>query len=130
MNKLLATFVIFAIIVVVAGEEKYTTKYDNINIDEILNNKRLLRGYSNCLLEKAACSPDGAELKKVLPDAIETNCEKCSERQRDASRTILRHLINKEPAIWNELEEKYDPQATYRRKYKEEAAKQGIHFDV
>jgi hypothetical protein len=42
-------------------EEKY--KYDNLNIEEILGNKRLLQAYVNCVLDKGKCSPEGKELK-------------------------------------------------------------------
>jgi len=44
-------------------EEKYTTKYDNINIDEILASERLLGNYIKCLLDQGRCSPEGTELK-------------------------------------------------------------------
>jgi hypothetical protein len=44
-------------------DEKYTTKYDNINLDEILQSDRLLDNYIKCLLEKGKCSPEGTELK-------------------------------------------------------------------
>ncbi|KRT85071.1 hypothetical protein AMK59_2663 [Oryctes borbonicus] len=117
---------VLSVIAIAIAEEKYTTKYDNINIQEILNNKRLLKGYTNCLLEKGPCAPDAAELKRVLPDALQTNCSKCSEKQRTGAREILTHLINNEPEIWNELEEKYDPDGIYRGQYKELANKDGI----
>lgn len=45
------------------AEEKYTDKYDNIDLDEILSNKRLLMAYVNCVLDKGKCSPEGKELK-------------------------------------------------------------------
>jgi hypothetical protein len=44
-------------------DEKYTTKYDNINLDEILQSDRLLDNYIKCLLEKGKCTPEGTELK-------------------------------------------------------------------
>jgi hypothetical protein len=44
-------------------DEKYTTKYDNINLDEILDSDRLLDNYIRCLLEKGKCTPEGIELK-------------------------------------------------------------------
>jgi hypothetical protein len=47
----------------VRRDEKYTTKYDNINIDEILASDRLVDNYVKCLLDKGRCSPEGAELK-------------------------------------------------------------------
>ena len=44
-------------------QDKYTSKYDNINIDSILNNPRILRNYIQCLLDKGPCTNEGRELK-------------------------------------------------------------------
>lgn len=55
--------VLVGVVAVALAEDKYTTKYDNVDLDEILQNKRLLKNYVNCLLEKGNCTPDGQELK-------------------------------------------------------------------
>ena len=47
----------------IAEEEKYTTKYDNVNYEEIIHSERLLQNYVNCLLDKGKCTPDANELK-------------------------------------------------------------------
>lgn len=47
----------------VFAEDKYTTKYDGIDIDLVLNNERLLNGYVNCLLDRGSCTADATELK-------------------------------------------------------------------
>ncbi|KAF2905768.1 hypothetical protein ILUMI_00408, partial [Ignelater luminosus] len=67
---------------VFAAEDRYTTKYDSINIDEILDNKRLLQGYIKCLMETGKCNEEGQTLKEVIPDALITACKKCSETQQ------------------------------------------------
>ncbi|GJQ66509.1 hypothetical protein Trydic_g4500 [Trypoxylus dichotomus] len=123
---ILLGFLAVVTIAVARPDDKYTTKYDNVDLNEILKNKRLLKGYVFCLLDKGPCSPDGTELKKVLPDAIETECSKCSEKQSDGSRTVLRHLIDHEPEYYSELEKKYDPKGEYKIKYREQAKKEGI----
>lgn len=41
----------------------YTNKYDNIDIDAVIANERLLKNYIGCLLENNPCTPDGKELK-------------------------------------------------------------------
>lgn len=74
---IVAIFVIFA--VVVQGQ-KYTTKYDNVNLDEILKSERLLNNYFKCLMETGKCTPDGNELKRTLPDALKTECSKCKSK--------------------------------------------------
>lgn len=43
--------------------KQYTTKYDNINLDEILNSKRLLSNYVKCLADNVGCTPQGKELR-------------------------------------------------------------------
>ncbi|XP_072390726.1 ejaculatory bulb-specific protein 3-like [Diabrotica undecimpunctata] len=103
----------------VSEKAKYTTKYDNVNLEEIVHNDRLLKNYVDCLMEKGNCSPDGLELKKNMPDAIETDCSKCSEKQKEGSEYIIRYLIDNKPEYWNPLQEKYDPSGTYKQRYLE-----------
>lgn len=49
--------------VLVSGQNKYTTKYDNVDVDKILSNDRVLTNYIKCLMEEGPCTPDGRELK-------------------------------------------------------------------
>lgn len=49
---------------VLAAPEKYTTKFDNVNIDEILNNDRLVNSYFKCLMDQGKCTPEGEEVKR------------------------------------------------------------------
>lgn len=41
----------------------YMTRWDKVNLNEILDSKRLLQHYFNCLMSKGPCPPDGMELK-------------------------------------------------------------------
>lgn len=41
----------------------YTTKYDYIDMKEIISNKRILDSYVDCLLDKGPCNAEGKELK-------------------------------------------------------------------
>lgn len=63
MKSCTLLLLVFAFSAVLADDPKYTTKYDNIDLDEIIKSDRLLKNYVNCLLEKGKCTPDGAELK-------------------------------------------------------------------
>ena len=47
----------------ISRDDKYTTKYDNINLDEILASERLVDNYLKCIMEQGKCTPDGAELR-------------------------------------------------------------------
>ncbi|EFA07564.2 chemosensory protein 5 isoform X1 [Tribolium castaneum] len=98
-------------------DDKYTTRYDNVDVDRILHSKRLLLNYINCLLEKGPCSPEGRELKKILPDALVTNCSKCSEVQKKQAGKILTFVLLNYRNEWNQLVAKYDPDGIYRKQY-------------
>ncbi|XP_046662390.1 ejaculatory bulb-specific protein 3-like [Homalodisca vitripennis] len=112
--------------VVAAPAEMYTTKFDNVDLQQILHNERLLLSYFNCLVDKGRCTPDGEELKKSLPDALQTACSKCSEKQKNGSEKVIRFLIEKKHSMYEELEKKYDPNGIYKARYRQDAQKQGI----
>nr|WJJ63299.1 chemosensory protein 14 [Pachyrhinus yasumatsui] len=124
----LAIFVFFALSTVaycIPGIQ-YTTKYDSIDLDAIIKNERLLRSYIDCMLEKKKCNKDGAELKRHIPEALENDCLKCSEVQRNGSRKILKHLVNNKREWFIELEAKYDSAHNYRERYDAEFKKAGV----
>lgn len=107
-------------------DNTYTTKYDNINIDDILKSDRLFNSYYRCLLDQGKCTPDARELKRVLPDALQTHCSKCTEQQRVGTERVVRYLIDKKPAQWETLRKKYDPDNVYATQYDAEARNLGI----
>nr|AIU68827.1 chemosensory protein [Chilo auricilius] len=111
---------------VLAEDEKYPSKYDNIDLDEILANKRLLTAYVNCIMERGKCSPEGKELKEHLVDVIETGCSKCTEAQEKGAYKVIEHLIQNELDTWHELTDKYDPSGKWRKKYEDRARANGI----
>ncbi|KOC61899.1 Ejaculatory bulb-specific protein 3 [Habropoda laboriosa] len=108
----------------VSSEEKYTTKYDDVNIDAVLNSERLLNAYVNCLMNRGACAPDAAELKKNLPDALEHECSACSEKQKEIADKLSHYLIDHREEDWSLLEAKYDSTGAYRQRYLEDRLKE------
>ncbi|XP_013105107.1 ejaculatory bulb-specific protein 3-like [Stomoxys calcitrans] len=110
----------------IADDTKYTTKYDNVDIDEILKSERLFKNYYNCLVDQGKCTPDGRELKTILPDALKTECSKCNENQKKGAEKVIRYIIDNKPEEWKTLQAKFDPDQVYYNKYKAEAEKRGI----
>ncbi|XP_047997152.1 ejaculatory bulb-specific protein 3-like [Leguminivora glycinivorella] len=111
-------FLVLLILAQSQGEEQtYTTKYDGIDLDEILASSRLLTGYVNCLLDLRPCTPDGKELKKNLPDAISSDCMKCTERQKEGADKVMHYIIDHRPDDWEKLEKKYNSDGSYKKKY-------------
>ncbi|EAT46836.1 AAEL001989-PA [Aedes aegypti] len=112
--------------VVAAQEATYNNRYDNIDVEEILKSDRLFKNYFNCLMDAGPCTPEGTDLKKYLPDALETGCTKCTEKQRDTGNKVIAWLIENRPMEWTMLKNKYDPENKLTERYRELAAKAGI----
>nr|AYP30836.1 CSP11 [Corythucha ciliata] len=115
-------FLLLAGIVAVAWsrpDSHYTDKWDHIDVEEVIESDKLLKGYVNCLMDRGRCTPDGKSLKETLPDALEKDCSKCTEIQKEKSDKVIKHLVNKRPDYWNELSSKYDPNHIYQDKYKD-----------
>ena len=120
--------VLCAVVVVAYAQEKYTDKYDNMNVDEILNNERLLNGYASCLLDKGPCTPEGTELKAHMIEAIETGCAKCTEKQEKTAAKIIKKLATEHLDIWKEFTAKYDPTGKWQNEYRERAKENGFEL--
>lgn len=131
MKYIALTFLAVAVALCAArpDEARYTTKYDSIDLDQILKSDRLFKNYFNCLMDKGKCTPDGSELKRVLPDALKTDCSKCSERQRDGTDRVIRYLSENKPSEWKALQDKYDPEHIFINKFRSEAESRGIKVE-
>lgn len=98
------------------AEEKYTTKFDNFDVEKVLNNNRILTSYIKCLLDEGNCTNEGRELRKVLPDALKTDCNKCTTIQKDRSEKVIRFLMKNRTTDFERLTAKYDPTGEYKKK--------------
>lgn len=67
-------------------QSSYTIKFDHINVQNILKRNRFIK----CLLDTVRYNPEGQELKKVLPDALKTNCEKCNKNRSRKSFSLCK----------------------------------------
>nr|ACZ58026.1 chemosensory protein 8 [Adelphocoris lineolatus] len=117
MDYKLSVMLLMGVLACAWAADKYTDKYDNIDIDEILNNERLYKKYFDCILGNGKCTPDGTELKETIPDALKTACAKCNDKQKAGVEKVLRHLLTKKAEDYKILEAKFDPEGVYRKKY-------------
>ncbi|BFG04436.1 ejaculatory bulb-specific protein 3 [Drosophila madeirensis] len=106
-----------------AAPDQYTNKFDSVDVDEVLTNNRVLNNYLKCLMEKGPCTPDGRELKRLLPDALQSDCSKCTAAQRRNSEKVINFLRVNKPGEWKLLLDKYDSKGIYRSKYEAAAKK-------
>ncbi|XP_071449626.1 ejaculatory bulb-specific protein 3-like [Hetaerina americana] len=113
----LAALLVCLVLGTVLADTRYTNKYDNVDIDRILSNARILNNYIKCLMDEGPCTAEGRELKRTLPDALQTECSKCSEKQKTTAEKVIKHLIDNRAKDWDRLLKKYDPTGEYKRKY-------------
>ncbi|CAK1584262.1 unnamed protein product [Parnassius mnemosyne] len=118
--NLLPIVVIVAAFTVVARADTYTDRYDSMNVDDVISNKRLLVAYIKCVMDNGRCTPEGKELKTHITDALQSGCAKCTQKQRHAIKKVIKHLIHNEKDYWSQLVDKYDPHRTYSRMYEKE----------
>lgn len=56
----------------------------------------------------------------TMPDAIQSECSKCTEKQKNGAEKVTHYLIDNKPEEWEHLAEIYDSDGEYKRKYLEE----------
>lgn len=52
----------------------------------------------------------------LLPDAIQSDCSKCSEVQKRNSKKVINFLRTRRPQDWKKLTDKYDPQGYFKKR--------------
>lgn len=76
-----AMVLLLGIVCTVVMAQKYPVKFDQVNIETVLSNDRVLSNYIKCLLDKGACTREGRELKSKCHFTINllnwTTCNEC-----------------------------------------------------
>lgn len=52
-----------------------------------------------------------------MVDAVQTECSKCSDKQKEGADKMMQYLIDNKPEYWKPLQEKYDETGGYRERY-------------
>lgn len=60
---------------------------------------------------------------EFLPDALKTNCSKCTQKQKDGGRKVIKFLVKNKPDVWEKILKKFDPEGIYTTKYAAEYQK-------
>lgn len=56
---------IVAIATIVAGDF-YSAKYDDFDVEPLLENDRILLSYTKCFLDQGPCTPDAKDFKSTI----------------------------------------------------------------
>ncbi|XP_073953359.1 uncharacterized protein [Choristoneura fumiferana] len=107
---------------------KYDKRYDYLSVDAILENKRLVRNYVDCLINAKPCTPEGKALKRILPEALRTKCIRCTESQKQTAVKVIRRVKTEYPEDWQKLASRWDPTGDFTRYFEEFLIKE--HFNT
>ncbi|XP_050464331.1 ejaculatory bulb-specific protein 3-like [Cataglyphis hispanica] len=109
--------ILASLMMILVTAEKYSRKYDEVDVDKILQSNRILNNYIRCLLDEGPCTAEGRALRKILPDALTTDCSKCNDDQKAVAEKVIHHLKTKRSKDWDRLVAKYDPHGEYKKSY-------------
>ncbi|KAK9891309.1 hypothetical protein WA026_013617 [Henosepilachna vigintioctopunctata] len=123
------TIVMAAISSVEPAPSKVSSRLKQVDIDTVLKSERLLNGYLKCLLENIKCTPEGTELRRVMPDLLAEECNECSEEQKEAGIRLVKYLAKEKKPDFKKLTDMYDSKRVYRTKYAKEIKEAGIELD-
>lgn len=56
------------------------------------------------------------KFSEVLPDALKTDCSKCTEVQKNRSEKVIRFLMKNRATDFDRLIAKFDPTGEYKKK--------------
>ncbi|XP_013187502.1 ejaculatory bulb-specific protein 3-like [Amyelois transitella] len=92
----------------------YSSRYDDFDVQPLLENDRILLSYTKCFLDQGPCTPEAKDFKKVIPEALETSCGKCTPKQKELIKKVIRAVMDSHPEAWDQLVDKYDKEKKYR----------------
>nr|QGN03661.1 putative chemosensory protein 12 [Conopomorpha sinensis]WGJ79144.1 chemosensory protein 5 [Conopomorpha sinensis] len=110
--------VLLTLLGLVAAVTCYDAAYENVDVDKIIADDALLTRYMNCMLDKGPCDLElSAEFKKILPEIVQTACEKCTPKQKNIIRKLVSTTQEKKPEEFLAFHEKLDPKGEYQEKF-------------
>nr|WPO56422.1 chemosensory protein [Leucinodes orbonalis] len=105
--------VVLSAVLALAFAENYKSNIDNLDIEAVVTNPEKLKGVTQCFLDNGECSDVIGAIKKVLPEATEQACAKCTDPQKHMLKRYLTELSKTYPEDFEALKKKYDPENKY-----------------
>nr|ABU87405.1 chemosensory-like protein [Trichoplusia ni] len=91
----------------------YGTENDDLDIDAVVADLDTLRGFVGCFMDTTPCHTVAADFKKDIPEAIKTNCLKCTQAQKHIFHKFLLGLKEKLPTEYEAFKAKFDPEGKH-----------------
>nr|WMS58734.1 chemosensory protein gene 3 [Neotoxoptera formosana] len=95
----------------------YMKRFEKLNVEQVLNNDRVLSSHLKCFLNEGPCVQQARDLKRVIPVIANNGCNGCTEKQMTTIKKALNFLRTKKPVEWSRLVKLYDPSGTKLNKF-------------
>ncbi|CAL1680393.1 unnamed protein product [Lasius platythorax] len=83
----------------VLAEEFYSNRYDDVDVSGIFNNPKLREQYYKCFMDLAPCkTADAKFFKGIFGEALQTECKKCTEKQKQTLDYVIDWYTKNNPA--------------------------------
>nr|WJJ70373.1 venom protein U-MPTX.7-21 [Megalopyge opercularis] len=92
----------------------YDEVFEKFNVDELVENPKLLQNYANCFLGKGACTQEAKKIKEIIPDALNTDCKKCTENEQVKIKKTMKAYKTKLPSTYEEMVNHFDPKGEHK----------------
>ncbi|XP_012522579.2 ejaculatory bulb-specific protein 3 [Monomorium pharaonis] len=88
----------------VVAQELYSDKYDDIDVMSILENEQIFNKIYGCFMDTFPCETEaGKFFKGIFPEAVQTNCKKCTEKQKNNLNLAADWMTKNKPNEWQAL---------------------------
>ncbi|CAB3231708.1 unnamed protein product [Arctia plantaginis] len=101
------------VLAVARPNEFYDVKYESFDVDEMTNNDRLLKAYALCFIGDGKCTAEGSDFKKWIPEAVQSSCGKCTEKQKVLVAKALKAIKTKLADEYVRLNKIHNPNSKY-----------------
>nr|QGW50252.1 chemosensory protein 5 [Chouioia cunea] len=105
--------------------EFYPISWTKYNYKFIVDNERLFRKYKQCLLvdKTTGCAHDVLQLKKIIPEVLESMCAKCLPVHVERFKEIVEYVCKKRRADYDEVRKAKDPAGLLQKKFEDKFGK-------
>ncbi|XP_058799834.1 putative odorant-binding protein A10 [Phymastichus coffea] len=106
-------------------KEYYPISWTKVNYKPVIDNERLFRKYKQCLLvdKTTGCPRDVLQLKKIIPEVLETMCAKCLPVHIERFKEAVEYICKKRRADYDEVRKSKDPNGSLQTKFEDKFGK-------
>ncbi|KAL5242059.1 hypothetical protein ACI65C_009470 [Semiaphis heraclei] len=99
--------------------KKFLSSMEKIDIDQILNNNRLMSNNVKCFLNEGPCSAQLREMKKMVPMLIKDSCSSCTKEQKNMVKKAIDAIKARRPNEYEKISKFFDPEGKFNKKFLE-----------